>query len=598
MRQPSIYSVFLLVLCLLPASVSPSAQPKWVYASSDHFEVFTTAGERPARDALTQFERIHAFFTEYLKFTVTGGRRTRLIIFSNDREYAPYRPNEFATAFYQGGARDTIVMRSPDADGPLVVHEYAHLIVRHSGASLPPWLNEGIAEFYSTVSFAGDNVTIGLVPEGRLRYLVEGAKLMELKRLFEVDRRSPEYTTKAHAGLFYSQSWALTHLLLADARYRTNSPRFMQMISTGTPAAVALQTAFGKSEETVFKDLERYTARVSYSAFRGAYKPPKFDGKWQTRPATAFEGTLVATNVLTSRPERDDDVRKAYEALATLQPDDVQLLESRATFELARGRRTEAQPYVERAVALGTTSTRLIEELADAVAATDPAQELALRERAVSLEPESLDLRLALANLHLNRENSAAALKVLTTNAPVPGESAFYYFQLQARALIGLNRLEEALTASTQLSGAARPGIETEYAEQLKTAVTNRIARRAAPTASAAAAPPSAVVPRAPDEVTPLEERQMAGLQFRTGRIKNVGCDKQLIVDLQTDNGMVRLVIDNPDLIKILGTGTVTVDIQCGAQDRPVRLGFLPIEDAGLKTIGKVRVLDFRPPGL
>ena len=581
MRQPSIYAVFLLVFCLLPASLSLWAQPKWVYASSDHFEVFTTAGERPARDALTQFERIHGFFTDYLKFTVKSGRRTRLIIFSNEREFAPYRPNEFATAFYQGGARDTIVMRSPDADGPLVVHEYAHLIVRHSGASLPLWLNEGVAEFYSTVSFVGDNVTIGLVPEGRLRYLVEGARLMELKRLFEVDRRSPEYTTKAHAGLFYSQSWALTHMLLTDARYRSNSPRFMELISSGTPAAAALQAAFGKSDELVYKDLERYTARVGYSAFRGTYKPPKFDGKWPTRPATAFEGTLVATNVLAAGPDRDDDVRNAYEALAKQQPDDLQLLESRATFELARGRVTEAQPFVERAVALGTTSTLLIEAQADAVAATDAAQEQALRERAVSLEPENLDLRMALATLHLNRENAAAAFDALTPRAAVPSESAFYYYQLQARSLIGLNRLDEALKATAQLSAAARPGTEAEYAEQLKNAVTNRIARRATPGA-----------------FTPFEERQMAGLQFRPGRIKNVACDKQLIVELQTDSGLVRFVIDSPDLLKILGTGTVTFDIQCGAQDRPVRVGFLPIEDAGLKTIGKVRVLDFRPPGL
>src|SRR5262245_34476926 len=76
---------------------APAAAPTWTYSSSAHFEVYTTGGEGRARDALLYFERAHAFFASYLQLSPAQTRPTRLVIFSNDREYAPYRPNEFAT---------------------------------------------------------------------------------------------------------------------------------------------------------------------------------------------------------------------------------------------------------------------------------------------------------------------------------------------------------------------------------------------------------------------------------------------------------------------------------------------------------------------
>ena len=148
-----------LAICLV-LTAAPLAAEKWTYASSDYFEVYATGGDRQARDAITYFERVHAFFTDFLKLSPQPGKPTRLIVFSSDKQFAPYRPNEVAAAFYLAGPdRDFIVMKSLDDESyPIVVHEYAHLIFRHSGARYPIWLNEGLAEFFSTLS-----------PEGRRR---------------------------------------------------------------------------------------------------------------------------------------------------------------------------------------------------------------------------------------------------------------------------------------------------------------------------------------------------------------------------------------------------------------------------------------------
>ena len=116
---------------------------EWTYAASEHFEVYTTAGERRAREALSHYERVHAFFSAYLNRPLESAERTQLVVFSSEAEFAPYAPNDFATAFYQSGAgRDRIVMRSLDADAvPMVVHE-----VRPCALQAQPRTVSGLAE--------------------------------------------------------------------------------------------------------------------------------------------------------------------------------------------------------------------------------------------------------------------------------------------------------------------------------------------------------------------------------------------------------------------------------------------------------------------
>src|SRR5688572_20618959 len=84
-------AVFLIVLTLSPLNVR--AAENWTYAASEHFEVYTTAGAGTAREALNYFERVYDFYTFIFRGAPKVKDRTRLIIFSNDRQFAPYRPN-------------------------------------------------------------------------------------------------------------------------------------------------------------------------------------------------------------------------------------------------------------------------------------------------------------------------------------------------------------------------------------------------------------------------------------------------------------------------------------------------------------------------
>ena len=130
------------------------ADPKWLRMPSADFEIFSSASEGDTRRALQYFERVSSFFEQFMS---TGARQkaepVRVILFGSKKEYEEYRPNEFAVAYYtQIGGRDYIVLsNATDAVFPIAVHEYVHLLAQNSGLKLPPWLNEGVAELFSTL---------------------------------------------------------------------------------------------------------------------------------------------------------------------------------------------------------------------------------------------------------------------------------------------------------------------------------------------------------------------------------------------------------------------------------------------------------------
>ena len=73
------FRMLLTVLALLPAIAY--AQQTWVKATSTNFEVYTTAGEQKAREAVLYFEHVRSFFRMAVSQTRSGKGRVRVIAF-------------------------------------------------------------------------------------------------------------------------------------------------------------------------------------------------------------------------------------------------------------------------------------------------------------------------------------------------------------------------------------------------------------------------------------------------------------------------------------------------------------------------------------
>jgi hypothetical protein len=181
----------------------------------------------------------------------------RLIAFRNDKEFAPYRPKETAAASYlPSNQRDYIVMRNMSGEFyPVALHEYTHLIVKHSGAKLPVWLNEGIAELSASTRPVANKIQIDGILPGRAAVL-SGAKMIPLDQLFAAGHDSPFYNETNRAGMFYAQSWLLARMRHSSPDYRPKAAQYLA--AAGTHSTKAFFDLYGKSVPDVQKDLDRY----------------------------------------------------------------------------------------------------------------------------------------------------------------------------------------------------------------------------------------------------------------------------------------------------------------------------------------------------
>jgi hypothetical protein len=66
---------------------------------SPNFEAYSGAGERETRDTLRYFEQIRDFFLQRNNHPPDKPLPVFVVIFANEKEYAPYRFNQFATAY-------------------------------------------------------------------------------------------------------------------------------------------------------------------------------------------------------------------------------------------------------------------------------------------------------------------------------------------------------------------------------------------------------------------------------------------------------------------------------------------------------------------
>jgi Tfp pilus assembly protein PilF len=483
------------------------------------------------------------------------------------------------------------------------VHEYAHLIMRHAGVNYPRWLNEGLAEFFSTLSPQGGQMSLGRVPMGRLMELREGDRMLDLPRLFAVDHNSAEYNTRTHAGTFYAQSWALTHMLMTSDGYRQGVGRFLNAVAGGQPSATAIEQVYGRPLTQVFSDLAAYVRADRFAFFSAKYRDPRAESSFPVRTVEPFEIAVVTANLLADAPGRMDEARAAYDALLAERPTDADLLGARGYFELRRGDRVVAAEFLKRAVDAGSENAQTYRWAAMLASSQDERE--TLLGRAVQLDPGNVDVRLAYVGALVNQRKTEAAFDALVPVTRVTPEQAFAFFELKTLVALQLDHIDEAQKAASSARQYASPGPQTAAADRLVRSIAEFAARRAevdrmvretrtSADAGARTGPtPGSTVSDATAPLLPAPGGSLVAMA--TGRFRNLDCSGAAhVMEVVTDAGTLRLVIDDPLAIRIEGAGGPTIDLHCGAQDRAVQVGYLPGAQPSQKTAGQVRLIRFR----
>jgi hypothetical protein len=460
---------------LLSVSTAFSAEPKWIHAASADFEIFSSAGEADTRRVLQHFERVRSFFEQALGPRVKQqAEPVRIVIFGSKKEFDLYRPNDFSTAFYtQIGGRDYIVLGGVGEDVfPTAVHEYVHLVAQHQGLHLPVWLNEGMADLYSTLKPLGDKIVVGNVIPGRMQQMAS-QKWVPLATILAATPDSPWYNEKDRANALYNEGWALAHMLELSSEYGPGFTAALQSIEKGTPSQLAIEQAYGKPLSAIEKDLQAYLRKDTLTG-------RLFTAKLQSgtpatvSPADPFDVKLTLLD-LSNRPGKEAETLQKLNALAQEYPDRPEPQTALGYLDWRASRQDQATRDFTKAFDLGERNPQMLWDYGRLAGnSADAADAVRALNALLELQPGRVDARLVLAGMELNLHRPKEALATLKPLKTVTSAEAPRLYQMLAFAHLQNDDQTSARTAGLLWIESAKEPAEHERAMSFVKALDGR----------------------------------------------------------------------------------------------------------------------------
>ncbi len=458
-------------LAILTALAIPAVGgtvPQWRLARSDHFEVFAQASGERAAAILQHFEQLRAFFVQQGGWKAAGPLPVRVIVFASADEYQPYRLRTNADAYYVGsGDRDYIVMAGADPRGlGIAAHEYAHLILRASDLQLPPWLKEGLAEFYTTLRMDDRGVELGGPLPGRVETLRKRA-WMPLADLMAISDASLQSQERAATALFYAESWATVEMLALSPGY---SAGFEQLIASSGRDFMKI---YGKQPNAIERDLRAWVAQGMAAIQLPQVHPEPVAMEVSDVPPLASR-ILLAQLLLTAG--EFDRAEALFSTLSHEAPDSADVSAALGMIALHNGDSQGARVAWKRAIEEGIADPKLCYQyaiLADQ-AGLPPDDIRPALERAVALQPDFDDARYQLALTEKNARQYEAALENFGALRVVPDARAYAYWLALADTFNEMGQRDEARSAAQHANEHAITAAErARAAEQIYIAQTD-----------------------------------------------------------------------------------------------------------------------------
>lgn len=574
-----------------------AASDQWIKLQTPHFELYTTAGEKKGREAVLYFEQVRSFFMEASPSKRAPEFPVRIVAFKSENQYKPYRLSEAAFAYYMSGrTRDYIVMQDIASEHyPAAIHEYTHLIIQHAHLKLPIWLNEGWADFYSSLAPKGNKVVLGQLIPGRVQTLLT-QKWIPLNVLFTVDHNSPLYNERNRAGVFYSQSWLLMHMLYLSPDYRSNFTKFVLAIANGQDSAAAFDSIYGKSIKDVTNDLNGY---IRSDRFYGALVDVKLEKAAeapQVSEVSPLESGLLLADVSTLL-RKFDDARRTYQELAADNPNNPEIQKSLGYLDWQQGNMQSALAHFARAFQAGTQDPRMCFDYAMLQLSENSSNKDALvpLRRAVELKPDYIEARLQLGYALADQQSFAQAVIELRQVKNISAEQAPGYFLALAYSEYRIHQTEQARKDAEAAKKWAKTPSDSDRADKMIRAfyATNQPKfQPAEPQAQLSDARPTPEHPPAPATTFARSRQQLSRAEGIAQRLDCDGKSARLHV-LVGDQKMVFEIVD-PAKVRIQHSGEGEHDFACGPQKPfPVVIFYAAQPDAQKGTAGAVQELDF-----
>ncbi len=277
------------------SSVTASSGPRWIELTSRHFALRTDLGRRQARAALADFEGVYETL-EKVAFNGDAPRaRIDVVLFSDADAFGAVAPRGAAGYFMPRQADDPDPQPTIAIHGGMMAasaaieatqrrfrHELTHRFLEHRLRWTPPWLEEGLAEYYSTLKVSGGDAVVGTLPSAKILRVdihdvnslaaamiedrVELSKVPTVEELLRADYATFHDPSRELA--YYAGAWVFVHMMLNGPQgYASRFTRFLELLANGSTPPEAWRTSyFGVPLWRLEREFKDYVVRSEMEA--------------------------------------------------------------------------------------------------------------------------------------------------------------------------------------------------------------------------------------------------------------------------------------------------------------------------------------------
>ena len=382
----------------------PSTRPSrdWKRYVLDDLEAVGNAPEKELRRAVEEVHRFRGTLQALMPgLNTRSPERTILVVLRDWDAFQRFAPRDgrgrrqegVGGYFYTAPDMNFMVLPQQgdrEATFRTIFHEYTHYLVYRNLRGVPQWLNEGLADLYSTFSVNNDGkVIIGRAPPGRV-YTLQERSLLPLARFLDPESSARLFENQQDTALFYAQSWAFVHFMSFGDKGKRKGQilKYLEGLQTMAPVDAA-KAAFGSDLAALDSQLRTYTRLYQLPAMAlnvrqvGAQLAGRVEQMTET-DAQYVQGRLlldmgateeaeetitrtlsldgrhlaarVALGRLRLRQDRDADAVALLKELAASQPEDFATQYQLGAALFSQGEYKESLESYERAIALNRES--------------------------------------------------------------------------------------------------------------------------------------------------------------------------------------------------------------------------------------------------
>ena len=346
----------------------PLAQQRWFETRTEHFNLYSCGAIQDVRKLAARLEQFCEAYTLLAGAQAVASPPIVVLAFPNQEAMTPFlplyqgRPGNMAGFFKRSSEENLIVLALQGTNAAItemevIFHEYTHLLLRRNSQIWPLWLNEGMADVYSTFETSGQYVRIGK-PIPLYLQLLAREPLLPLARLFAVTTESPQYNERERQGIFYAESWLLTHFLMAgdNPAFKARFSRFAKLLREGQLPVPAFTNALEMTLPAMETQLRRYLERGKFAPIPLVLPTDLSYVKGLTTRAITPVETCFHLGDELLRIDRLDAAEKYFAQAQKLAPASPLPCEGLGLLAAQRARHEEALRHLREALLRGSTN--------------------------------------------------------------------------------------------------------------------------------------------------------------------------------------------------------------------------------------------------